>query len=1155
MARSFWIGTLVGVLACTAAGRAAVLPQERVITLRESGKPALKCRVLKCWMDKDGSKICEVQAIDGGEKMTIVEKMASGDVRLGNGAKTPLPQVYHWGMSDMPPKGAPMAPLSAIVVSLPSPVAKAAFESPAAAKPVVKAAFEDHSSSKAAPAAAPTGASKTAEDGVVTLKATADHPELKCRLVKEWTEKDGSKVQQLQVIATGQIMNVSGPGTKTVKSGFMHFGSHEKPRSESAMSTTTVVSTTTTASPSMKTEPVAMAVQPQMGDRLVKVMEAGHDKPHQCRVIKQWSTRDGGKASQFQLLETGEMITVSEPRPGTGMTRLFHWGTQDKPPAGAPVAPADAVVVAEPVIVSKSSLIQAAGKDQKPSSGTDLKPVGGSEMVKSSSSMKHDSAPVMSGKPVEMKERIVKIMEANSMEPLKCRVLKEWTTKDGTRACQLQAIDTGELLSMAQPKSGTGATRVYHWGQMGKAPAGAPVPPANATVVGFAASANQPKLLESPSSPRTAPAHETSKSQVSGDRVVTVTENGSKKPQKCRVIKEWTNKDGTRACQLQVIETGEMMTMTQPVPGSLKADTPRVYHWGTNNTPPQGAPVPPSDAMRTGNPVPTAKPSMFSRLFSSRAESTQASRNQTVVKSEQLPEKEWGKVEAWKPNEPAYHLETVSQPGQAGQKSTSPAQPYVAGATTPAPSLLGTDTSGPAMQPFRTETTSRPSLPMAETTRNDPLSQPQGYLKTQVPASTPSTTEPPVATGSAAKAGANATAGPNLSMPAVGEKSSMLLPMPSAPPVGTTPASSAAPKLISSTIVRTETPIQGPARPTYTYVEKSSPARPSLWGILTGNNPAPAAEPVRTIVRKSEPVAAPTADLRVARETKEIKEVRDIKEPKERTPIGMGSVMAAGSPALDSAPRVIAKVVVTDGESTVKPVNAPNTVGSISIPVTAPNAFSMAMAAPPGAGPAMMPPPGLMMPAAPMAASGAMMAQMPASMNNAFTTGGNTRPIPADMGMAANYPNAFEHGGMNQSVRQPMPMMAGYGPYPMPMAMPMPMPRIPAAPMMMAQAPAQEPQTGRLIATLHGAVMPSEREMAAGQLSLYDWRTQPQVVTALTDAAKNDPAATVRASCIHALAKMKVNTLPAVQTVQALKNDKDVRVRQEVEQALAIMSH
>jgi hypothetical protein len=184
-----------------------------------------------------------------------------------------------------------------------------------------------------------------------------------------------------------------------------------------------------------------------------------------------------------------------------------------------------------------------------------------------------------------------------------------------------------------------------------------------------------------------------------------------------------------------------------------------------------------------------------------------------------------------------------------------------------------------------------------------------------------------------------------------------------------------------------------------------------------------------------------------------------------------------------------------------------------------------------------------------------MMAQAPSGMGNAFTNAGTSRPIPADYGMAANDPNAFEHGGMSPAPPRPqMAMMPppGYYPYPMPM----PMPRMPMAPpMAMAQAPVQEPQTRQLIAVLHGSIMPSEREMAVDQLVYFDWRSQPQVAAAIVEAAKNDPAATVRASCVRALAKMKVNTLPAVQTVQALKNDKDIRVRQEVEQALAIMSH
>ena len=39
----------------------------------EADKPARQCKVIKTTVEKDGSKTCEVEALDNGEKMTIVE--------------------------------------------------------------------------------------------------------------------------------------------------------------------------------------------------------------------------------------------------------------------------------------------------------------------------------------------------------------------------------------------------------------------------------------------------------------------------------------------------------------------------------------------------------------------------------------------------------------------------------------------------------------------------------------------------------------------------------------------------------------------------------------------------------------------------------------------------------------------------------------------------------------------------------------------------------------------------------------------------------------------------------------------------------------------------------------------------------------------------
>ena len=95
---------------------------------------------------------------------------------------------------------------------------------------------------------------------------------------------------------------------------------------------------------------------------------------------------------------------------------------------------------------------------------------------------------------------------------------------------------------------------------------------------------------------------------------------------------------------------------------------------------------------------------------------------------------------------------------------------------------------------------------------------------------------------------------------------------------------------------------------------------------------------------------------------------------------------------------------------------------------------------------------------------------------------------------------------------------------------------------------------GRWLQVLHDAAATSKRKTAVEQLSQCDWRTQPNVASAPIQAAKSDPAPVVRADCIHALAKMRVNTQEAVQTVEALKNDSDLRVRQEVLLALAVLT-
>jgi hypothetical protein len=97
-------------------------------------------------------------------------------------------------------------------------------------------------------------------------------------------------------------------------------------------------------------------------------------------------------------------------------------------------------------------------------------------------------------------------------------------------------------------------------------------------------------------------------------------------------------------------------------------------------------------------------------------------------------------------------------------------------------------------------------------------------------------------------------------------------------------------------------------------------------------------------------------------------------------------------------------------------------------------------------------------------------------------------------------------------------------------------------------------QVALAVVALREALLPSEREMATIQLGRCDWRSNGPVIEALISAAKEDPAASVRAACVRALVKMNVNTVPVVAALQALRSDNDPRVQQEVTQALAVLA-
>src|SRR5262245_35548309 len=91
---------------------------------------------------------------------------------------------------------------------------------------------------------------------------------------------------------------------------------------------------------------------------------------------------------------------------------------------------------------------------------------------------------------------------------------------------------------------------------------------------------------------QSAPTPPASRAEPAG-KIITVSEPG-KPAQKCRLIKMWTQPNGGKACQVQTIAGGEMMTIVQSAPAapgmSGKTLAMTIYHW-QGGTPHPEAPL------------------------------------------------------------------------------------------------------------------------------------------------------------------------------------------------------------------------------------------------------------------------------------------------------------------------------------------------------------------------------------------------------------------------------------------------------------------------------------------------------------------------------------------------------------------------------------
>ncbi len=194
-------------------------------------------------------------------------------------------------------------------------------------------------------------------------------------------------------------------------------------------------------------------------------------------------------------------------------------------------------------------------------------------------------------------------------------------------------------------------------------------------------------------------------------------------------------------------------------------------------------------------------------------------------------------------------------------------------------------------------------------------------------------------------------------------------------------------------------------------------------------------------------------------------------------------------------------------------------------------------------------------------------------LGNAFSTDYDPRPVSGVFGPSGPPPGMVPPGMMPPGAHGPMNAMLPSTPYgpvvrlqgapgtPNPMAqgtqLAMLPPRNNGVAQVGYQAPAA-PATGmappQLTTMLRDALYPSQREWAAEKLSALDWKQNDAAVQALTQGVHDDPAPTVRAACIRCLAKMKADSYAVVSAVQAAKKDADLRVRNEADEALGVLT-
>jgi hypothetical protein len=642
------------------------------------------------------------------------------------------------------------------------------------------------------------------------------------------------------------------------------------------------------------------------------------------------------------------------------------------------------------------------------------------------------------------------------------------------------------------------------------------------------------------------------------ERIVTVNENG--KSLRCRIVQTFRLADGSTAHQLQALDTGELMTITDdPAPPQAggKGLAKRVFHWGPGNTvPPLGSPVPPQT---------TPPPELF------------------------------------------------TDPGVIQAKETAPPPGATTTQVAQAPATQTPATQTPATQTPVTQTpvtrTPATQTPVTQT----PVTSASPYTVGELPAPSQPTTQAPRSVAPAAPARAPAAQAPAAQPPVVAAPGKAPAPVMSTPigncgnPCGTTCGTTCGPvcdTCCSPTLLDRlhglfsrphssccDTPACGPCY--------DSHPRGTLFSALGfGRSSASCCTQVGCMDTAcgttAKPVVAPATLPGPGKlVVPDPKTKVDATAPSTSTgmPPGASSVIAARNglngpvayvpiqamvmpkpwrpplppdPKVPEAPQlnnyVNAFSPPAPPKSAQQPTGGPMAMGAFTIPQSTPYGGmpygGMPYGGMPYGGmPYGMPPSGMMNPygPAPHAMNPYMMPQgMPYGYNPMMRTAMSDRvyqgPMPPDP-FGTSQPQMMQPQ-MVQPVGYYPPMAYGYPQVPPTAMAPAGVQQVGFPPMAAPQAaPAPAPQVSQLIDLLHDSPYPAQREMAASYLATHDVRANPKIVAALIEGAKQDPAPTVRAGCVHSLMRLNVTSPDYRAVLEDMRTDADPRVREAAAQA------